>query len=198
MLPKSVETPRGLYLKSIADKACAKPDGLNDWPMLTKDDYVLVGGIVCLYSYVDMNLRRILEVFDRVGELKEPWRSKTSRLSAPEVSDAIQTLPCWGEQERIALFELENGRLFRNLVAHFAIRRFPNDDAFLFLAKSTRDYKRVFGQEPPPGALLTAYADCEPIRSALRRVEGIQNWIGKVAPKLENELLPSSQVDLPY
>lgn len=190
MLPKSIETPRGLYLKAIADKACAKPDGLNDWPMLTKDDYVLVGGIVCMYSYVDMNLRRILEVFDRLSILGEPWKGKSSKLSAPEVAAAVRTLPCWGERERNALTELENGRLFRNLVAHFAIRRFPNDDAFLFLAKSARDYKKVFGEEPPLGALLTAYADCEPMRSALRRVEDIQNWIGTVAPKLENGLLP--------
>jgi len=39
----------------------------------------------------------------------------------------------------------------RNLIAHFAIRRFPNDDAFLFIAKSARDFKKQLALILNPG-----------------------------------------------
>ncbi len=65
MLPPSVETPRGKYLQDILNNT---PEGeWADWPQLTKDDYVLVGGIVVLYSYIDLNLRCVAEVADRTG-----------------------------------------------------------------------------------------------------------------------------------
>jgi hypothetical protein len=190
MLPKSVETARGLYLKAIADKACEVPQGLNDWPMLTKDDYVLVGALVVLFSYIDMNLRRIVEVADRVEMLQEPWKGKTGKLGAAEVSAAAQSLALFDSKDRAVLVLVEEHRRFRNLVAHFAIRRFPNDDALLFIAKSARDYKRVFNTAPQPGVLLTAVADCEHMRAAIREIEEIQNRLGQLAPKLENELIP--------
>jgi hypothetical protein len=191
MLPRSNETPRGLYLKALAEKACTTLDGLNDWPSPTKEDFCLVGGYVVLFSYVEMNLRRILEVFERTHPPHQYWKGKAGKLSAAGVAAAAQKLPFWGDVERAALARLERARHFRNLVAHFAIRRFPNDDAFLFIAKSANDYKQVFGEEPPHGVLLTAYVECEPIRLALKEVEHIQNWIAQVAPKLEKELLPA-------
>ncbi len=67
------------------------------------------------------------------------------KLTAPDVAEAIQALPCWDDAGRKALAEIEEMRGFRNLAAHFAIRRFPSDDAFLFVAKSARDFKRQFG-----------------------------------------------------
>jgi hypothetical protein len=85
---------------------------------------------------------------------------------------------------------MEEFRYFRNLIAHFAIRRFPADDAFVFVAKSARDFKRVFGADPNPGAMLTAVADCEQIRGALNRIEHVQNWLATATPIIEEDLAP--------
>ena len=83
---------------------------------------------------------------------------------------------------------MEELRKFRNLVAHFAVRRFPDDDAFLFVAKSRRDFKRVFGADPPPGAALTSVADCAQVRNALKHVEHVQNWLAHATANLERPL----------
>ena len=83
---------------------------------------------------------------------------------------------------------MEELRKFRNLVAHFAVRRFPDDDAFLFVAKSRRDFKRVFGADPPPGAALTSVADCAQVRNALKHVEHVQNWLAHSTANLERHL----------
>jgi hypothetical protein len=188
MLPKNVETPRGLYLQTIVDNASATK--LAGWPMLKNTDYVLVGGLVVLYSYIDLNLRRIIEVFHHAGLLMEPWGSKIDKLNAREVADAIQSLSCWHDEDRKALKHIEEMRGLRNMVAHFAIRRFPSDDAFIFIAKSSGDFKRQFGTDPEPGAVLTAIVDCEQIRDVLKRVEHVQNWLALATPNLEKQLSP--------
>jgi hypothetical protein len=74
MLPPSIETPRGRELQNILDRNQAGE--WADWPTLTREDYALVGGIVVLYSYIDLNLRRIAEVMDHAGAIKPPWKSK--------------------------------------------------------------------------------------------------------------------------
>jgi hypothetical protein len=142
-LPKSQETSRGRYLQDIVEKAVVTD--LAGWPMLNEKDYVLVGALVVLFSYIDLNLRRVVDVFDHKGLLGPPWKGKIDNLNASEIAAAIQSLPCWDEPGRRALAEIEELRAVRNLIAHFAIRRFPADDAFIFLAKSAPDYKRQFG-----------------------------------------------------
>jgi hypothetical protein len=188
MLPKNVDTPRGQYLKAIADKAAAAD--LAGWPMLNEADYVLVGGLVVLCSYIDLNLRRVLEAVHHAGILGEPWASKLNRLDASEVSKAILSLSCWDDAGRKVLAEVEEIRGLRNLVSHFAIRRFPAENAFIFIAKSARDFRRQFGYDPPPGAVLTAIVDCEQIRGVLKHVQRVQNWLAVATKDLEEKLSP--------
>lgn len=188
MLPKSVETPRGLYLQQIASAAAATD--LSGWPMLNKDDYAFVGGLIVLYSYIDLNLRRIIEVFNHAGLLADPLRSKADNLDAKEVAVAIQSLKCWDDEGRKTLKEIEELRGARNLMAHFTIRRFPTEDAFICIAKSARDYKRQFGRDPAAGEILTAVVDCQQLRDTLKHVEHVQNWLAKATPNLEQHLSP--------
>jgi hypothetical protein len=90
MLPPSVETPRGRYLQDILQNT---PESeWADWPILTRDDYVLVGGIVVLFSYMDLNLRRVAEVTDKAGLLQRPSSGKTEQLNITDVEAALQTL----------------------------------------------------------------------------------------------------------
>jgi hypothetical protein len=63
-LPKSQETPRGRHLQDILEKAAATD--LAGWPMLNEKDYVLVGAFIVLFSYIDLNLRRVIEALARV------------------------------------------------------------------------------------------------------------------------------------
>ena len=188
MLPGNSNTPRGQYLQNIVNQSAATD--LAGWPMLNKDDYVLIGGVIVLYSYIDLNLRRVLEAFYQVGQLGQPWARRLNKLNTEEVATAIQSLACWDDTSRKALAEIEELRGLRNLVAHFAIRRFPSEDAFIFIAKNARDFKRQFGFDPKPGMVMTAVADCEQVRGVLKRVELVQNWLAVATPDLENKLSP--------
>lgn len=187
-LPKSVETPRGLELMA---KVKAADPAMKDWPSPTKDDYLLIGGIVVLYSYVEFNPRRLVEVFDHAGKLPTKLMKKAGNLEVGEVEKAVRSATIWTDPSgQSALDRLAELRPLRNLVAHFIVRRFPEDDAFLFMTKSTRDYKRVFGKDPEPRAAMMAVIERKEIAKVLKEIQHIHSWLAKIAPEFEKRLLP--------
>lgn len=69
---------------------------------------------------------------------------------------------------------------FRNLVAHFSAKRFPEDDAFLFIAKSETDFKKQFlDAQSDSNLMLTAIVDGPVLQGSLAEVEGLQIWLAK-------------------
>lgn len=187
-LPKSTRTPR---LEELEAKLHSAPTAMKDWPQPTKEDVLLIGGIVVLYSYVEFNLRRLVETFDHAGLLPEKWRGKALNLDLAEVEKAVQETPVWaGAHDVAALKELEQLRPLRNLVAHFAVSRFPEDDAWVFVTKNRRDYKYAVGKDVPPGVAMVAIVERDQIKTALRRIQHIHDWLAQVTPVFEKRLGP--------
>jgi hypothetical protein len=191
-LPKSAPTERGRYLLEIVTKTPA--DDLVLWSMPTKNDYVLIGGFIVLYSYIDLNLRRFIEVLDKAGVLPSRWKGKKCQnLSISDVEKVIQGMPDWNQNNQIALQRIERYRGLRNLLAHFAIRRFPEEDAFVFVTKSARDYKQEFGTDPEPGSVMTGVMEVSQIRDALKVVEGLLDWLSKATREVEDQFFARSK-----
>jgi hypothetical protein len=153
-LPKNSETPRLRYLQNIVNQAT--DSGWADWPTPKESDYTQFGKIIVLFSYMDVNIRRIVEAAEHAGVLKAPWTGRVRKLNITEAEEAVLSLPDWSEPNKTALGQITERRGLRNLVAHFAVRRFPNDDAFLFFTKSDRDFRRLYGTDPEPGTIMTA------------------------------------------
>lgn len=65
------------------------------------------------------------------------------------------------------------------MLAHFAIRRFPTENAFVCLASSAKDFERQLGVKPPRGALLNAVLDVDHIYQALKHIEDVQLWLAQ-------------------
>jgi hypothetical protein len=185
-LPDNVETPRGLHLQAILSKVTAEE--LSSFPMLKKEDYIAVGGIVVLFSYIDFNLRRLVEIYDSAGLLQPPWKGKAKKLNMAEVAKATATMLPWPEQNLQAFERIEHFRGLRNLVAHFAIRRFPNEDAFVFMGQSAKDYKKYFGGEAPPGVSITAALDGSVLPGVIPELEGLQNWLARATSDIEKQV----------
>jgi hypothetical protein len=193
-LPRNSDTPRGQELQAIL--RAAEPT-MRDWPQPTKEDIIVIGGIVMLFSYVDFNLRRLVEAFSYANVLPDEWKGKAYKLDAGQLARAVWETPVWAGPEDVnALKELEELRLLRNLVAHFMMRRFPNDDAYLFVTKSAKDFKRAFGTEPEIGVAMTAIIECQQVKGALHRIEYIHNWLSQVVPAFEKQIRPPSNPDV--
>jgi hypothetical protein len=82
-LPGSISTERGRYLQNILIGASAEM--LIEWPMPTKDDLALIGSVIVLYSYIDFNLRRFIEILDKAGVLPAKWRGKTAKMPIGDI-----------------------------------------------------------------------------------------------------------------
>jgi hypothetical protein len=182
MLPENVDTERGRYLQNLIKNASRSE--WADWPMLKQSDFVLVGQIVVLFSYIDLNLRRIAEVADHAGMLQRPWKEKTARLTIDDTENAVRSLD-WSDANRGVLEKISKFRGLRNMLAHFVLRRFPKEDAFVCLAISERDYEKQLGVKPERGALLSAVLDYEQVKEAVKHVEHVQVWLAKVTSEVE-------------
>lgn len=185
-LPKSVESPQLRRLHDLVD--AAGDAGWTTWPELKDTDYTRFGKIVVLFSYIDVSLRRIAEAADHAGVLKPPWASRARKLNMTEVEDAVRSLPDWSEPNYTALNQITERRGFRNLIAHFGVRRFPTDDAFFFFTKSERDFKRVHGFDPEPGVLMTAVMEAIQVSDGLKHINKLQQWIARAAAEAERIL----------
>lgn len=181
-LPKATETPRTRQLQNIVDKL--KPEELAGWPGPTKDDFALIGCLVVQFSYIDLSLRRIVEMLDREKMLSERFQEKSAYLSITKVQDAVMEQD-WAGPNMVALKRIEEFRTVRNIVAHFAVKRFPTEDAFVFVTKSASDFKQVFGNDPPPGVALNAVADAPQLRSIVAETENLLSWLAKATVEFE-------------
>jgi hypothetical protein len=184
-LPKSIATERGKYLQDIL--VGAEAEMLIDWPMPTKDDLALIGSVIVLYSYIDFNLRRFIEVLERAGVLPGCWKGKTAKMSIVDVLTILEAMPDWSPNNQLAFKRIKEFRGTRNLMAHFAVRRFPNEDAFVFVTKSASDFKRVLGHDPEPGMVMTGVADVPQIREVIKVIDGLLTWLSQATREVEDQ-----------
>jgi hypothetical protein len=187
-LPKSIETERTLYLQNLVNSS---PDKIINWPVPTRDDHVLVGRLVILYGYIDFDLRRMIEVLDHAKNLPAKWAGKSAQMSIGDVEATLETMPDASPANALAFGRIREFRKLRNLVAHFAIKRFPNEDALVFMTKSASDYKRVLGEKPHPGVVMAGYMDLPQARNVCGELERLVSWLCQATHDLENRFLES-------
>ena len=190
-LPPNTETPRGLELQAKYKATEAADPSFKDWPMPTQDDFALIGSIVVLFTYVEFDLRRLAEAFDHAGLLPPPWKDRAMDLNIGEVEKAVQAAPAWGGPADVEVLKtLATHRRLRNLVAHFVVRRFPDNEAFLFLTNNSKDFEQVHGEKRAPGEAMTAVVEREQVVDALRGIASIRNWLAKVVIDFEKRFPP--------
>jgi len=182
MFPKSIDTPCGRHLLNILNTA---GESMKTWEMPRKDDYVLVGGFVVIYSYIDFHLKRLVEALEHTGKITKTKKNK--RRSTADIAMAVQSVD-WAPENLAALKQFEEFRGTRNILAHCVIRRFPEDDAFAFLFKSAEDYKEHFGTDPPYGMTMTAVVDRAQLLQILPEIERLQIWLSTATMQFEDQI----------
>jgi hypothetical protein len=154
--------------------------------MPTRSDFVLIGKVIVQYSYIDFYLHRMIEIYEKYDLLPSKWRGKTAKMPIGDIETIIQAAPDWAPANVIAFQRIKEFRKLRNLMAHFAIKRFPNDDAFLFVTKSASDFKRVLGFEPAPGMAMTGVADIAQAAAVSEVIGGLLKWLSVAAVQVED------------
>jgi hypothetical protein len=163
--------------------AATPESALQHWPLVIRSDYTLFGKYITLFGYIDLNLRRIVEAAAQAGIIKEN-KTPATDLNIDKVETAIQALPGWPAESKRDIGLIKEARKVRNLLAHFAVKRFPHDDAYLFLTKSAEDFREAIGDEPSPHQLMFAIAEVKSVREGLSQVTKLENWLSYVAAEL--------------
>jgi hypothetical protein len=120
----------------------------------------------------------------RVSPIQPPWKGKSARLTIEQTEQAVKSLD-WSDANQGALAKISKFRGLRNMLAHFVLRRFPKEDAFVCAAISARDYEKQLGVKPVPGAVLTAVLDHDQVKEAVKHIEHVQLWLARVTSEFE-------------
>lgn len=185
-IPTSTETERTTYLKGIVEAAAGQD--VMAWPKPNDDDLVLFARIIGFYSGIDFSLRYVAEIMDNDGMLAARWKGKTAKLTMYKLSQAIRSSNIWNESHNIGFDQIELYRRARNLVAHFVIRRFPTEDAFIFMTMSSSDFEQVYGVLPERDSMLYGVVDAEQMRGIIPVLQGLTSWCSKLPGNLSQPL----------
>lgn len=183
-LPPSTDTPRGQQLMSIV--RAATEDMTQKWENPSKDDLALIGAVIVMYSTIDFNLRRFVEILDHENILPTKWKGKSGKLPVSDLETIVEALPDMSPANILAIQHVREFRKFRNLLAHFAIKKIPNEDGFVFVTKDEKDFKRVLGESGKPGQAMASVADGGQLRGMIKLLDGVQMWLAQATKDIED------------
>ena len=186
-LPKEYVTPE---LRAIMDKLTqGSEEELGRLLPLTPEDLRVFGGLIQLYCFFDFNLRRAIEFFHHAGLLERKSMKKYPDFYDSEFCDLVASIVSKmdPDQENVSeamrrLGLVNGGRLYRNLVGHFSARRYPGRDIYVFLSKSDRDARQVFGDTLGKEHAHIGVAVCQDIANLVKDLATHDEWLGLRIP----------------
>lgn len=180
MIPEESRTSRIEHLASLTGD-------LSDLEPLTESDFCLIGKYVQLYNFIELNMRRSVEALAAVSLLdskhtKEPARIPSAQLvtalkhAVSRMDPAIEDI----QQSHEKLDELELRRKIRNLLAHWAAKRIPGEDAIILFSKSGHDEKQISGRYTLGVSVTrTAFMDLADIRGMIEHLGPYEVWLAQ-------------------
>src|SRR5258707_10465081 len=127
------------------------PKDLAGLPDLDGGDLQLIGTLIQYFSFMDLNLRRALETFHAEKMLPMEYAKLwPNSLPDSKLTEALGVIvkgmdPAKEkiDESLIWLQVIDSTRLKRNLVGHFAGKRYNGHDVYVFASKSYKDAKKV-------------------------------------------------------
>lgn len=197
-LPKEVPAEKVLAVQQAIGKMSAQERG--NLPPLEDDDYRLFGFISQTYCFIDLNLRRALEIMYLAKRLPQENIKKYPHYSNAELAKILgqitQAMDPTVEKQEETLFRLEEiGRCrgYRNLVSHFAAKRYPNEDVYVFASKSERDARNAMGKTLEGHRVHFAVAGRSEFFKLTELLHGHQIWLSGKISEWDGRYLPQRE-----
>ena len=195
MLPPEHRTERNMRLQAKLDECNGE---LNRLDNLVPEDFRIIGAFIQMYNFMEFNCRRCIEIFAMAGLLTGRSGVKPQRTHSSEVVPTIKRVV---EQmdpaiENIAdslakLDEIELRRGFRNIFAHWAARRIPQEDAMALFSMDGFDERQISGIDRPlEDVARTVIFDLADIRGLIGHLVPYEQWLAAKASEWHSRLLP--------
>lgn len=178
-LPSEFRTDKMIFLEEKF-----KNFQVDELENLTNEDFRLLGMYIQTYNFIDLNIQRCIILLKNKALL---IFDKKERQDIPNLIDkfinCLDQLNLEEEQKFEAtenLTEIKLRRTIRNVFAHFACKRIPNQDAFVFMTNTPKDIKKVYGHtQIPDDYILYAIFDIANVRGLIGHVLKYENWLAK-------------------
>jgi hypothetical protein len=180
-LPRENKTAKVIEINDAINRM--SPQELSALPTLDEVDFSVFGALIQHFCFIDLNLRRALEVFAIAKILPNSVKNRYPNLPDSELTgvlvDVVKAMDATVEDIPRALTFLEGiskTRAYRNLVGHFAGRRFPNKDVYVFVSKSDKDARKA-GISLGAGHVYTAVVGRSEFLAMTNTVGRTQLWL---------------------
>lgn len=169
------------------------PGEILRFPAVDDDMLLAIGILVQTYSYIELNLRRCVDIFAHAKLLgpsspRKPKPIQSSKL-VEVVKDALTRivpeptdLPDWKGK----LDEIRMRWSMRHMFAHWAMRRVPGEDYIILMMNDGREIERLHtlsnGRHPPMlglGQLTYAIMNAADARGVCEHLVSYEKWIAQ-------------------
>lgn len=197
-LPPVIGTAKVIEVNEAVQKM--SPKELEALPNLDDDDFKVFGSLIQHFCFVDLNLRRALEVFAISKMLPKSAQKLYPDLANSKLIEVliqiVKGMDAAVEDVPKALNFLEGiskTRSYRNLVGHFAGKRFPNKDVYVFASKSDKDARKVLGGSLRAHHVHITVAGRSEFFEMTKSVGLAQLWLSEKIPEWDHRYLGSTR-----
>lgn len=154
--------------------------GIDESVPLNDKDHLLIGKYIQIFNFIELNVRRSLFSVAAANGIAVKKEINPANLS----DEFLRVLKCICNGEEFVdadrcLRDIELGRRYRNLMAHWAARKIADKDAYLFLSFDGRDIRKVLNKERDDESLVYAVIFEADVRGLMKRMANYEVWIAK-------------------
>lgn len=164
----------------IAAKAHFERVGLEGLKRLRDEEALLLGQTILMFSFNELNLRRVVEILCKKGFLEPKKKFQTWELVEKVKEGIAKAFPSDGElsDDLAKLDEIELRRPHRNVFAHWAAKRLDGMDALVFMTKDPQDAQAALGLNTEGNYGVTfSVMMVEDIRCLLNNIAKYGEWL---------------------
>ncbi|MGA0602964.1 hypothetical protein ACO2Q3_19805 [Caulobacter sp. KR2-114] len=183
-LPNAHVTPEIRRLNSWLDSL--PTEALMAFPQPTPQDFAVFGGVIQIFNYIELNLRRSMAAFDAGGVLPSHLRRSARQLSGYKLTAAVRDTAAEIHRntgldgEAVAhLDAIALNQNMRNLLAHWAARRIPGEDYLVLLGKDERDAAQVLDGPLSVDTVAKAIVQASALAGLVDFLAPHQNWLAE-------------------
>lgn len=179
-IPKEFINERSEYIREQS----AKYD-IEDFDNLNDEDLRLIGFYIQLYSYIDLNVKSIYLTLKSNGiiKIKKGIREDFDYMIGALSAMAFYLCEHVVDDEnsfKEKLSEIAYRRPHRNVLAHWAGKRIPDEDILIFMTSNNHEYSKMFDKNIEPGTVGTITYDAADLRGLAISIHSCERWIAHV------------------
>ncbi|WP_066782304.1 hypothetical protein [Sphingomonas sp. CCH5-D11] len=180
-------------ITEIKTRFDADPDAfLASTTNLRDADFALMGKLIQLYCYADLNARRIIDALRHAAH--GPGARNASRLQDAQVFPKLREIVAelWESNLKEGVLKaadtVEMHRLHRHNFAHWAARRVGSEEALVLFTKNAREAERRDGDPQDPDQLKYGIVPLDGFAEELVKLEGHADYLAQSAAHVERHL----------